>query len=195
MGYFREKTDWCITWGQAHQIPAESDVVLIDARTFVEIKMHDDSMLANKALVVHGNVRQLEASFMLGCNDYIKLPWSIEEAHCRIARFNKEQFSFTTTDGIAVSLHANYLVYGADRISITPTESRILEILIKHKNSVVVSHAMHHAITTRADSIRSNEIRVHIYNIRKKLEALPSVRTGKDIITTIPQKGYLLQGI
>lgn len=175
-------------------MPIESEVVLIDAHAFAELKVNGDVAASSKVFIVHGNSHQLATSFLLGCSDYIKLPWSVEEAYCRIAKFNTERLSFTIADGNVVTLHPNYLAYELEHIPITPTESRILKILIQHKNTIVASHDMHHAITKRADTIKSNEIRVHIYNIRKKLEALPSVQTGKEIITTIPHQGYLFQG-
>lgn len=193
--YLQDETDWRITWGQARCIPKDSEVILLDAHLFFEIKREGDVALADKVFVVHGDRQQLESSFLLGCSDYIKSPLFVEEVHCRIAKFNQENFSFTTNDGVPVTLHTNYLACGKKHTPITPTESRILKILIKHKNSIVAPHSMHCAITNCMGAKTDNEIRVHIYNIRKKLETIPSIQTGKEIISTIPQQGYILQGI
>lgn len=190
--YLKEKTNWRVTWGVAQQVPKDSEVVLIDADAFAAIHTRKKNMLTNKINIVYGSADKLPTSFLLGCHDYIKLPWSVEEAYCRIAKFDIEEPRFII-HGTVAHLYSNYLSCEATHIPLTPTESSILKILIRHKGSIVVSHSMRHATTNHPNTDNGNEIRVHIHNIRIKLEALPSVRDGKKIIATIPRKGYLLQ--
>ena len=187
-----QRNDWHVTWGTGKTVPLDADLVLIDAKRFGNTKEKNVQNFECKILIVYGSLHQLHTSFLLGCDDYIKLPWTVEEVFFRIAKFSHHLPYFSIGNN-KITIHANHILCGVEHVSITLMESRILALLTKHKNTTLTPQVIYQTLTNGASHSSSNEIHVYMCTIRKKLEQLSCVAQGKEVIITVPKKGYFLQ--
>ena len=128
------------------------------------------------------DMQNLQEGYKKGCCDYIRKPFDLYELELRI----KQAFrSFYLDDCEQVEL-GNDIVYdmtkgklicNSEEIVLRKAEKDILEVLIKHKNSVVSMQMFQDEIW--GEYVEPATIRVHINNLRQKLpETLVQNRRG-----------------
>uniref|UniRef100_A0A7C4U1D7 Response regulator transcription factor n=1 Tax=Caldisericum exile TaxID=693075 RepID=A0A7C4U1D7_9BACT len=106
----------------------------------------------------------------MGANDYIPKPFSPRVLAAKVKAFLREarQTSIQAGD-IAIDI-ANYLVYCKDRpAKLTPTEFRILRILVEGKDKVFSRAELLNEAFVHTVSPSERTIDVHIKSIRDKL--------------------------
>ncbi len=128
------------------------------------------------------NIENLSKGFEIGCSDYIKKPFELRELEIRLAHALKMECLHT--DDVQVKLSDRYcydtknfllLEEGKD-ISLSRTEKRILETLIKHRGSVVSIEQFQDEVW--GEYMDPANIRVQINKLRKKMsdEIIHNVR-------------------
>lgn len=115
--------------------------------------------------------------FSVGADDYIVKPFSSAELLLRIRAILRRSTSFSDTaekskqlpiyDAI-LDLDSQSVLKGGERISLTYTEFKILELLAGHPKKIYSLENIYQSIWNE-DAVGDGAIMVHIKNIRKKL--------------------------
>jgi len=121
--------------------------------------------------------------FSLGADDYITKPFSVRELLARVRAVLKRAGVLKTTGtfklgSLEIDTQKREVKRGKERISLTPTEFRILEALIENYGKPVSREYLVETILNR--DVYDRTIDVHIKNLREKLgkegEAIKTVR-------------------
>jgi DNA-binding response OmpR family regulator len=112
--------------------------------------------------------------FELGCCDYIKKPFDLQELQIRVEHALRSECLHSNKGLIDLDAHYQYdtknfrLLEEQKMIELTKTEKRILETLIKHRGSVVGTEIFQEEVW--GEDIDPSNIRVQINKLRKKLQ-------------------------
>lgn len=131
----------------------------------------------------------MKKGFSSGADDYIKKPFDLIELELRIKNIKRLR-QIESNDYIIISTNISYSFESKmisnenNLITLSKTESKILEYFIKNKNKAISIEEISINNWTYDEMPESTTIRTYIKNLRKKLE--------KDSITTIKGIGYKL---
>jgi DNA-binding response OmpR family regulator len=110
--------------------------------------------------------------------DYVTKPFDARELMARVrrvlARFGQadqlDRPEMTIDDRLRVSLSSRWIERDGERIPLTPTESRILHILLRNRGQVVATDTLLARAWGPAEEVFAEGLRVHIRRLRAKLE-------------------------
>ncbi|MGB2064701.1 MAG: response regulator [Marinomonas gallaica] len=134
----------------------------------------------------------------LGADDYVAKPFSSGELLARIRvslrRLVQESEAISSTfqvQHLNVNLDARtvYLDGVDDAIHLTPIEFRLLELFLKQPNKVLTYSQIGRDVWGNQFTGSTEKIRVHIAQLRQKIEKMPSAPT---LISNAPSIGYRL---
>ncbi|MGC8575489.1 response regulator transcription factor [Caldisericum sp.] len=124
----------------------------------------------------------------MGANDYIPKPFSPRVLAAKVKAFVREGKKTVIQAGDVTLDVANYLVYCKDKpVKLTPTEFRLLKILIEGKGKVFTREELLNEAFLHTVSPTERAVDVHIKSIRDKLHDC-----GK-YIATVRGVGYKFQ--
>jgi two-component system KDP operon response regulator KdpE len=130
-----------------------------------------------------------------GADDYVTKPFGIGELLARLRSALRRTVSadeepVIEADDLTIDLAARTITRDGDPVSITPTEWRLIEQLVRHRGKLITQHQLLHEVWGPAYATETNYLRVHFTNIRRKLERNPS--QPRHFITD-PGMGYRFQ--
>jgi DNA-binding response OmpR family regulator len=131
----------------------------------------------------------VKLGFNYGCDDYIKKPFDLSELHLRIQNISRlrniRNFGIEKlTNNISYDLNTKMISNEGEKSTLSKTESKIFEYLLKNKNRTVSINEISMNNWVYDEMPTETTIRTYIKNLRKFL--------GKDRITTIKGIGYRL---
>lgn len=135
--------------------------------------------------------------FSVGCDDYIVKPFSTAELLLRIRAIlrrstaysvPRQQENMLAIADALLDLDGQFVMKGSDRIALTYTEFKILELLASRRGKIYSLDNIYQSIWND-NAVGNDAIMVHIKNIRKKLG--DSSRTPT-YIKTAWGKGYYI---
>jgi len=132
------------------------------------------------------HVNDMAKGFEIGCCDYIKKPFDLKELEVRMQNvlkrecFGSNSHTISLPGGCEYDLKKFTLKKQDREISLTKQEKRILELLVKHRGSVVTPAQFCDEIW--GEYVDLANVRVQINKLRKKV--------GKDVIKNIHGLGY-----
>ena len=115
--------------------------------------------------------------FSVGADDYIVKPFSTAELLMRIRAVLRRSATYSTPKqqenklaigDVTLDLDSQSVVKGSERISLTYTEFKILELLAGHRGKIYSLDNIYQSIWND-NAVGDGTIMVHIKNIRKKL--------------------------
>lgn len=132
------------------------------------------------------DIEDLSRGYECGACDYIRKPFDLEELKLRVEQVVKT-YCFSSTDelitlpfGYTYDVKKMKLSLDGESIVLAKTETKILELLIKQRGSIVGCEMFWEEVW--GEWVDSANIRVQVGNLRKKLE--------KDFIKNVRGLGY-----
>jgi two-component system KDP operon response regulator KdpE len=132
-----------------------------------------------------------------GADDYITKPFSTQELAARVAAQLRRAATPRRTpvsmnaDGLSIDLHLRTVKRGPMVIRLTPIEWEILAVLVSDPGRVFTHQQMFTAVWKRAYGDARLYLRVHVTNLRRKIERDPA---DPHLIITEPGVGYRFIG-
>jgi two-component system KDP operon response regulator KdpE len=133
------------------------------------------------------------AALDLGAVDYITKPFGMDEtlARLRSALHRPSPAPFTYIGDLTVDFDAHTITDTSNTaIHLTPTEWRILEVLLARPRSLVSARQLLTAVRRDPNNTDSSYLRIYFRQLRHKLEPVPS--RPRHLITE-PGLGYRFQ--
>ncbi len=134
------------------------------------------------------DVNDLKEGYKRGCCDYIRKPFDLEELELRIdqalaSHLQNDTNSVELACGLRYDLKKSKLTNNDEEIVLRKTEKDLLEVLIKHKNSVVSTEMFQDEVW--GEYVEPATIRVQLNNLKKKLP--------KEVIQNRRGLGYIIE--
>lgn len=128
----------------------------------------------------------------MGGDDFISKPFSLTVLDAKIAAFLRRIQQFNQGSDLSLG---NFKLEGdgrfsngKDKIQLTPTEARLLRILIQSRGQVVSKDYILNKLWENEDFIDPNTLSVNMTRLRKKVSDI-----GFDRIHTVRGVGYVVQ--
>lgn len=113
-----------------------------------------------------------------GADDYVTKPFSLRELRARIrAQLRRSRGSVTrvvTLDGCEIDLDRAEARRAGRRVELTAQEFRLLEVFLRHPGRVMSREQLIDAAWGPGMAITDRAVDTHVFNLRKKLEPVPS---------------------
>ena len=179
------------------EILADALEVMLGEFGFADVKVRQNlTASAEPALVdidtvaVGGGSHVITLSSDKNKGANILRPFSESELRAALAPFlddpkKNDAKGAERTAGVPV-LCSGGVIYSGEFIGLSPTEERIMRLLIENRGSCVPSSEIARAI---ADDANDNSVRVYVRFLRRKLD----FAFGEHIIYTIRGKGYMIK--
>jgi two-component system, OmpR family, KDP operon response regulator KdpE len=133
------------------------------------------------------------AALDAGADDYVTKPFSIDELLARLRAALRRGDTLPTRVRMGsreIDLTAHTVVDGARAVRLTPTQWRLLEILLRHPGQLVATRRLLTEIWGPGYERYSHYLRFHMAGLRRKLETDPS--RPRHLLTE-PGMGYRYQ--
>ena len=137
----------------------------------------------------HDKVAALDA----GADDYVSKPFGMDELLARLraalrrARPDEAEESVVTADDLVIDLADKRLRRDGAELHLTPTEWRLLEVLVRNRGRLVTQRRLLQDVWGPEYEHETNYLRVHVGNQRRKIEPDPS---RPRYLLTEPGMGY-----
>jgi len=159
------------------------DVDGFELLTYIRDKKIETPLIFISAMV---GIEELSKGFSLGCSDYLKKPFELEELELRIRNIKNSFTAHERMDlpnGLIYDFDTKSVYDGEKRLELSKKQSEILYIIIKYNGNVVSFDTI--ADYAYEDDFRDmHTISSHIRDIRKVI--------GADTIKNVRGVGYKL---
>ena len=139
-----------------------------------------------KVLIISANINidLIREAYILGCDDYIKKPFDLEELIFKINRYEKKNKLIYLDKNIAFNLLNKELIIDGGIFELTKNERNFLFLLVENLGKKV-SYEQIENFVYQGESKSSDAIRSLIKRIRKKLP--------KELIFNSLEEGYFIK--
>jgi len=149
-------------------------------------------------LTALGRPEDRVAGFRAGADDYLTKPFNLEELQLRIAAILRRvkimppdmPTQILKIRGLTLDRNTYQVITPQKQTKLTPIEFDLLFHLIMHPNEVFTSERLLQEVWDYPSESGSPDlVRMHIKNLRNKIEADPR---NPEFIITIPRRGYTI---
>lgn len=132
------------------------------------------------------DIRRISKAFNLGCEDYLKKPFEIEELLLRVKKIESRRTPGGTltigTEGYTYDFDKKMLYFRDAPQLLTKKESEVLDLLARNHDRIVTYEMLAEYVWEA--SVPRNNIAAVVRRLRKKL--------AHDLIESIREEGYVL---
>jgi two-component system, OmpR family, phosphate regulon response regulator PhoB len=130
--------------------------------------------------------------FAMGADDYVTKPYSVKvlierikkEVRKRQAQDEPASGAVIESQGVTIDRHSHRALFDGDELPLTPTEFRLLEVLIRQTGRAFTRYELMDAAIGEDAIVLERTIDVHVKSLRKKLG------DAADLIETVRGVGY-----
>jgi two-component system phosphate regulon response regulator PhoB len=130
--------------------------------------------------------------FAVGADDYVTKPYSVKilierikkELRRRQASEEPAAGAVFASQGVVIDRHRHRALFNGDELTLTPTEFRLLETLLRQAGRAFTRHELMDAAIGEDAVVLERTIDVHVKSLRKKLGE------AADLIETVRGVGY-----
>ncbi|HEY2043626.1 MAG TPA: response regulator [Jatrophihabitans sp.] len=171
----------------------------LDGLEIIRRLRHDDSALPIIVLSARSGSNDKIVALDLGAIDYMTKPFDMNELLARLRavarrKATTQPVTSLKLGSIRIDLSARLIVkiddLGDESIHLTPTEWRMLEMLLRNPGALVSSRELLTALRGGPDNTESSYLRIYMAQLRRKLETEPS---RPRYLLTEPGMGYRYQ--
>lgn len=136
------------------------------------------------------DINNLSLGYELGCNDYLRKPFSLKELRYRVEQTIKSYHLHTTLEmlnlshGFSYHSHDQSLWLEEMQITLSHYERKLLFVLVKNRGNFISTEVIHEYVW-EGKEVGENDIRMLIKKLRDK--------TDKDFIITAKGIGYKIE--
>lgn len=160
----------------------------IDGYEICRILREEKKNMPILMLTARGKQNEVIHGLNTGADDYLTKPFDLEELLARVKALLRRTGSkqpVLTAGNITLDTNTQQVLKGNKAVNLSPKEFALLHYLLQHKGSVQERPGIiEHVWGGRDELMFSQTVDVHIAYLRRKL--------GKDLIETVPGKGYLI---
>lgn len=156
----------------------------LDLLSHIKSINHSSKVIMISAII---DIEKIRQAYELGCDDYIKKPFIIDELLFKIQRLYKKKFNKTIealNNEITFCTKSKTLYINNDICKLTKNEKNFFYLLIQNKNEIV-SHEQIENFVYEGETKSSDAIRSMIKRLRKKI--------SYDLIENVLEEGYQLK--
>ena len=139
-----------------------------------------------KVIIISANINidLIREAYTLGCDDYIKKPFDIEELIFKINRYEKKDTIIYLDINITFNTISKELIINNKTVELTKNEKNLLFLLVDNLNNKI-SYEQIENFVYEGTSKTSDAIRSLVKRLRKKLP--------KDLISNSLDEGYYIK--
>ena len=139
-----------------------------------------------KVIIISANINidLIREAYTLGCDDYIKKPFNIEELLFKINRYEKKDTIIYLDINITFNTISKELIINNKTVELTKNEKNLLFLLVDNLNNKI-SYDQIENFVYEGTSKTSDAIRSLVKRLRKKLP--------KDLISNSLDEGYYIK--
>lgn len=158
------------------------------------IEIRKESQVPILFLSSHTENTDVIMAVNMGGDEYITKPVSMDVLIAKINALMRRAYGYTveartlSARGATFNPSDGTLCYDAQTLELTRNESRILRLLLEHKNTIVSRDALMKALWDDEHFIDENTLSVNVNRLRKKLEGIALT----DFIQTKKSEGYII---
>ncbi len=133
-------------------------------------------------------IKDLEQGFLVGCQDYIKKPFELEELLLRVKNAIKSSYKeekIKISDNLYFDVSLDRLFLDNLEVDLHQKELKVLKLLLKNRKKVVTLEQFYSTVWDYEEVYSNESLRVYIKNLRKIF--------GQDMIENIKGVGYRLK--
>jgi two-component system KDP operon response regulator KdpE len=144
-------------------------------------------------LTVRDSLRDKVAALESGADDYVLKPFAPEEllarsrAHLRRSTSDRPQPAVLRAGDLEIDLARSLVTWRGDVVQLTPTELRLLEVLLTHRGKLVSREQLLEAVWGSRRPSDRGRVRVFMVHLRRKLH---DDAARPRLILTEPGLGY-----
>lgn len=116
-----------------------------------------------------------------GADDYVSKPFGVAELHARLrvalrhaAQTGQTGQTSLVLGPVVIDLTAKTVTLGGERVRLTATQWRLLEVLARHAGRVVTSRQLLREVWGPAHAEQGHYLRIYVRQLRQRLEQDPS---------------------
>ncbi len=130
------------------------------------------------------NIETIKEAYILGCDDYLKKPFDVEELILKIEKFDKKDNDIFLDENIYFNSISNELYVDFQKVDLTKSEKNLLILLLQNR-SKTISYENIEDFVYKGEAKSSDAIRSLLKRLRKKLP--------KDLILNSLDEGYYIK--